>query len=52
MVIQLAGGNDGLNTIVPYSSGLYYNDRPNIAVPAKSVLPIDGTVGFNPNLKV
>ena len=51
VVIQLAGGNDGLNTIVPYSSGLYYSDRPKIAVPAKSVLPIDGTVGFNPNLK-
>lgn len=51
VVIQLAGGNDGLNTIVPYASGLYYQDRPNIAVPAKSVLPIDSTVGFNPNLQ-
>ncbi|HEY8684926.1 MAG TPA: DUF1501 domain-containing protein [Chloroflexota bacterium] len=51
VVVQLAGGNDGLNTIVPYSSGLYYSDRPNIAVPAKSVIPIDATVGFNPNLK-
>lgn len=51
VVIQLGGGNDGLNTIVPYGSGLYYQDRPNIAVPAKSVLPIDDTVGFNPNLK-
>jgi len=51
VVIQLAGGNDGLNTIVPYGSNLYYAGRPNIAVPAKSVLPIDSTVGFNPNLK-
>lgn len=51
VVIQLAGGNDGLNAIVPYGSGLYYQDRPNIAVPAKSVLPIDNMVGFNPNLK-
>jgi uncharacterized protein (DUF1501 family) len=51
VVIQLAGGNDGLNAIVPYGSNLYYGDRPNIAVPAKSVLPIDKTVGFNPNLK-
>ncbi len=50
VVIQLAGGNDGLNCIVPYSSDLYYHDRPNIAVPAKSVLPIDQNVGFNPNL--
>lgn len=51
VVIQFAGGNDGLNTIVPYGSPLYYQDRPNIAVPAKNVLPIDSTVGFNPNLQ-
>jgi uncharacterized protein (DUF1501 family) len=51
VVIQLQGGNDGLNTIVPYASDLYFKDRPTIGVPAKSVLPIDNTVGFNPNLK-
>jgi len=51
VALQLAGGNDGLNTIVPYGSGSYYDGRPNIAVPAKSVLPIDNMVGFNPNLK-
>lgn len=50
VVIQLAGGNDGLNTIVPYASNLYYQDRPNIAVPQKNVIPIDNTVGFHPNL--
>jgi uncharacterized protein (DUF1501 family) len=50
VLIQLQGGNDGLNTIVPFGSNLYYADRPNIAVPSKSVLPIDGMVGFNPNL--
>ncbi|HEX6510073.1 MAG TPA: DUF1501 domain-containing protein [Chloroflexota bacterium] len=51
VVIQLEGGNDGLNTIVPFGSSAYYQDRPNIAVPQKSVLPIDSMVGFNPNLK-
>ncbi|GAC1469627.1 MAG: DUF1501 domain-containing protein [Chloroflexota bacterium] len=51
VVIQLAGGNDGLNTIVPYGSDLYYQDRPTIGVPAKSVIPIDHMVGFNPNLQ-
>jgi uncharacterized protein (DUF1501 family) len=50
VVIQLAGGNDGLNTIVPYASNLYYQSRPTIGVATKSVLPIDNTVGFNPNL--
>jgi len=51
VVIQLSGGNDGLNSIVPYGSDLYYKDRPTIAVPARSVLPIDKMVGFHPNLK-
>jgi uncharacterized protein (DUF1501 family) len=50
VIIQLQGGNDGLNTVVPYGSGLYYQDRPTIAVPEKNVLAIDGQVGFHPNL--
>jgi uncharacterized protein (DUF1501 family) len=50
VVIQLAGGNDGLNTIVPYGSDLYYQDRPTIGVPRDKVIPIDNMVGFNPNL--
>ncbi|MGI8826687.1 MAG: DUF1501 domain-containing protein [Chloroflexota bacterium] len=51
VVIQLAGGNDGLNTLVPFNSDLYYRDRPTINVPAKSVIPIDHAVGLNPNLQ-
>lgn len=50
VVIQLAGGNDGLNMMVPYGTNLYYGDRPNISVPADKVLHLDGMVGFNPNL--
>jgi uncharacterized protein (DUF1501 family) len=50
VVLQLAGGNDGLNTIIPYASADYYHDRPNIAVPAKNVIPIDQAVGFSPYL--
>jgi uncharacterized protein (DUF1501 family) len=50
VIIQLQGGNDGLNTVIPYGSGLYYQDRPNIAVPEKNVLSIDGQVGLHPNL--
>src|SRR5579884_383455 len=51
VIIQLAGGNDGLNTIVPYGADLYYRARPVIGVPARSVIPIDKIIGFNPNLK-
>jgi uncharacterized protein (DUF1501 family) len=39
VVIQLGGGNDGLNTVIPYSSSLYYKARPGLAVPA----PGDGS---------
>jgi len=51
VVIQLGGGNDGLNTVVPYGNGLYYDARPKLAIPDESVLAIDNTIGLNPNLK-
>lgn len=51
VVVQLGGGNDGLNMIVPYGSGLYYQDRPNINVPADKVIQLDKVVGLNPNLQ-
>lgn len=50
VVINLQGGNDGLNTVVPYGSGLYYQGRPTIGVPQASVLRLDDMVGLNPNL--
>ena len=50
VVIQLIGANDPLNTVVPYSDGLYYDNRPAVAVPADQVLPIDDNFGFNPNM--
>jgi uncharacterized protein (DUF1501 family) len=48
LVIQLNGGNDGLNTIVPYSDDAYYRARPAIGVSAASVLRIDDRIGLNP----
>jgi uncharacterized protein (DUF1501 family) len=50
VVLQLAGGNDGLNTIIPYSNPLYFDNRPNVQVPVDQVLPINDEVGFNPNM--
>jgi uncharacterized protein (DUF1501 family) len=50
VVIQLNGGNDCLNTVVPYGSGLYYDFRPAVHIPAEEVLPIDDDFGFNPNM--
>lgn len=50
VVIQLSGGNDYLNTIVPYNNGLYYDSRPVVSIPPDQVLPINGQVGFNPSM--
>lgn len=52
VVIQLAGANDALNTIVPYTNGLYYDFRSNISISAEDVLPINDELGFNPNLEL
>jgi uncharacterized protein (DUF1501 family) len=50
VVIQLSGGNDGLNTVVPYSDDAYFKARPTIAVDAKTVLRINDRIGLNPAL--
>ncbi len=51
VVIELVGGNDGLNTVVPYGDGLYYDNRPGIGIPQQEVLPIDVNLGFNPSMR-
>ncbi|MFC4426870.1 DUF1501 domain-containing protein [Deinococcus navajonensis] len=51
VVIQLTGGNDGLNTLVPYSNGAYYAARPNIAIPKKDLLTLTPDLGMHPALK-
>jgi uncharacterized protein (DUF1501 family) len=52
LVMFWAGGNDGLNTVVPYGIGDYYKARPTIAIAASSVLTLPGTtqLGLHPNL--
>jgi len=52
VVIQLAGGNDGLNTVIPYGDRTYYNSRPQIAIDKSSALQIPGADGYglHPNL--
>lgn len=47
VVVQLSGGNDYLNTIVPYADGRYYDFRPHVALRDDAVLPIDERVGFS-----
>jgi uncharacterized protein (DUF1501 family) len=50
VVLQLTGGNDPLNTLVPYGNPLYYDNRPNIRIPESDLLRIDDTYGFHPSL--
>ena len=50
VVIELVGGNDALNSVIPYGSGLYYDFRPTIGIPQEEVLKIDDQLGFNPNM--
>ncbi len=51
IVVQMAGGNDGLNTIVPYSDGTYYSARPTLAVSQSDVLLLNERLGMHPALK-
>jgi uncharacterized protein (DUF1501 family) len=51
VIINLQGGNDGLNCVVPHANQTYYQVRQKIAVPASDVLAIDATTGLNPTMK-
>lgn len=50
VVVQLSGGNDGLNTVIPYSDPLYRQARPQLAVPEGDVLPLNAELGLHPAL--
>jgi uncharacterized protein (DUF1501 family) len=48
ILIQLAGGNDGLNTVVPYTNDFYYQARPTLGIRPDQVLKLNDTLGLNP----
>ena len=50
VVIQLTGGNDYMNTVIPHADGRYHDNRPTVGIPADQVLHIDDQFGFNPAL--
>ena len=51
VVLQLTGGNDYLNCVVPYTNEHYYDGRPAIRVPQEDVIPLDDHVGFHPAME-
>ena len=48
VVVQLSGGNDFMNSFIPYSNPLYHDFRKTVGIPEDQVLPIDDTYGFHP----
>ena len=51
VIIQFSGGNDGLNTVIPYRNDIYYRVRPQIAIKADQVLKLNDEMGLHPSLK-
>lgn len=50
VIVQLSGGNDGLNTVIPYRNDIYYQQRPTLAVQKSEVLQVSDQLGLNPVL--
>jgi uncharacterized protein (DUF1501 family) len=50
VIVTLYGGNDGINTVIPYTANAYHDARPDLAYAPEEVLPLDGQLGLNPAL--
>lgn len=50
VIIQLSGGNDGLNTIIPYTNDIYYSNRPGLSIKKNKLIKVTDELGFHANL--
>jgi uncharacterized protein (DUF1501 family) len=50
VAVQLSGGNDGLNTLIPFADPAYYQLRSSLAIPTSEILPITDSLGLHPSL--
>jgi uncharacterized protein (DUF1501 family) len=50
VAVTLYGGNDGLNTLIPYADSLYFSSRPDISYPAEKLLQLDSSLALNPSM--
>lgn len=50
VVVQLTGGNDGLNTVIPFEDDIYARSRPTLRIPSSHVRPIDSLLGLHPRM--
>ena len=51
VVVELSGGNDALNTVIPYDDGLYYDNRTAVRIDPGQVVRLDGRLGLNPSMQ-
>ena len=52
VVLQLSGGNDYLNTVIPYTDPLYKDNRTTVGIPDEEIIRINDELGFHPSMKV
>ena len=50
VVLSLSGGNDFLNTVIPYNSSVYRDYRPTLGIPEEQILPLNKDVGYHPSM--
>ena len=50
VVLQLTGGNDYFNTVIPYNDALYYDNRPSIRYAKEDIIPVTDELGFTPTM--
>jgi uncharacterized protein (DUF1501 family) len=51
IVVQLSGGNDGVNTVIPYTDDVYHRSRPKLAIAQDQVLKLDDRIGLHPSMR-
>ena len=49
VVVQLSGGNDFMNTVIPFTEGIYYDNRPLVGISDDKVLPFTETLAWHPS---
>ena len=50
VVVQLTGGCDFMNTLVPYNNSIYYDNRPKVSIPQDKVIPLNNELGWHPEM--